>query len=245
MSPSIVGEERHSRSNHVLTSLPDSDLAAISPLMKRVELSRGAVLVEAGDAIETVYFPVEAMISLVVSLESGQMIEAGLVGCTGMLGGACLAAGIPALCRWVVQIPGGCLLLPAERFRAAAAAQPRFALVAARHELLLLAQAQQSCACNAAHTVDARLATWLLRCSDLLTSEDIPLTQEFLAEMLGLQRTTVSLAATALQRGGIIQYRRGHIEITDRAALRLIACECYAAMDVQRARIFGQPDALS
>lgn len=231
--------------NEILAALPVDEMAVLGPHLKRVELTRGMVLAEAGDAIDTVYFPLRAVASLVVGLSGGQMIEAGLVGRTGMLGGSCALGSRRALVRWVVQVPGISFALPSDRFRSVAVEQPEVLLAAGRHEQFLLAHAQQSCACSAVHGVEARLATWLLRCHDLLTSEDIPMTQEFLAEMLGLQRTTVSIAATALQRGGVIHYRRGHIRISDRAGLHRMACECYDAVNTQRLRIFGADTAPS
>jgi CRP-like cAMP-binding protein len=102
-----------------------------------------------------------------------------------------------------------------------------------------LAQAQQSAACNATHTLEERLSRWLLRCRDLLDSDEIPLTQEFLAEMLGVRRTSVTLVASALQRSGLIQYRRGHIRLLDLEGLRESACECYATIKAHAGRLLG------
>ena len=115
----------------------------------------------------------------------------------------------------------------------------------ARHEQFLLAQAQQSAACNAAHTLEERLSRWLLRCHDLLDSDDIPLTQEFLAEMLGVRRTSVTLVASALQKSGLIQYRRGHIRLLDLESLKDCACECYGTIRAHSDRLLSSTPGLA
>jgi CRP-like cAMP-binding protein len=124
-------------------------------------------------------------------------------------------------------------------FRGLAQQSHTFHATMARHRQFILAQAQQSAACNAAHTLEARLARWLLRCRDLLGSDDIHLTQEFLAEMLGARRTSVTLVASALKQAGFIQYRRGHIRVIDVEGLRDSACECYRTNKAQGNRLIG------
>ena len=131
------------------------------------------------------------------------------------------------------------MILDVQRLRKVAEASAAIRTTLVRHEQVLLAQAQQSAACNASHTVEARMARWLLRCRDLSGSDTLPLTQEFLAEMLGVRRTSVSLVAGTLQRAGLITYRRGHIQITDLEGLRDASCECYATVKAQYDRLLN------
>ena len=135
-----------------------------------------------------------------------------------------------------MQVAGRASALDVEHFRAFAAQSEPFRAKLARHEQFILAQAQQSAACNAAHTLEARLS----RCRDLLGSEDIPLAQEFLGQMLGVRRTSVSIVANTLQQAGLIRYR-GHIRVLDLEALRDSACECYQTLKSQSDRLLGLP----
>lgn len=122
---------------------------------------------------------------------------------------------------------GGGSTLDVRRLKTAAEQSPTFRVTLVRHAEVLFAQAQQSVACNVAHTLEARLARWLLRSRDLTGSDSLPLTQEFLSQMLGVRRTSVSLVANTLQQAGLIRYRRGHVQITNPEQLREVACECY------------------
>jgi CRP-like cAMP-binding protein len=135
------------------------------------------------------------------------------------------------------MLPGSASLLPVADFRAAADRSLAFRTQLVRHEQALFAQAQQAAACNASHPVEARLSRWLLRARDLSDSESLPLTQEFMAQMIGVQRNAVSVVAHALQQAAIIRYSRGDLEIRDLAALRATSCECYAAVKTQYDRL--------
>ena len=144
-----------------------------------------------------------------------------------------------SLNRAVVQVAGSASVLEADVFCEFAEGSVTFRATLARHEQFILAQAQQSAACNACHPLEARLARWLLRCRDLQHSDDIQLAQEFLAEMLGVQRTSVSIVANILQQAGLIRYRRGHIRIVDVESLRDSACECYNTVKSHSDRLLG------
>lgn len=135
--------------------------------------------------------------------------------------------GQTALNTAIIQIPGAGSILDVRHLKTAAEQSPMFRLTLVRHAEVLFAQAQQSVACNVIHTLEARLARWLLRSRDLAGSDSLPLTQEFLSQMLGVRRTSVSLVATTLQQAGLIRYRRGHIQIMNSEGLQEIACECY------------------
>jgi CRP-like cAMP-binding protein len=214
--------------NQLLASLGADKITALLPHIKAVELPQETVLFETGDTIKTVYFPLSGLVSIVVDLASGEMIETAMIGNDGSVGSAVLNNPI-SLNRAVVQVAGVAAALPLEQFRKLVEESATFRAGVARHEQFVLAQAQQAAACNATHSVEQRLSRWLLRCHDLVGSE-IPLTQEFLAEMLGVRRTSVTIVAMFLQRAGLIAYRRGHVRLLDLDGLQASTCECYAAI---------------
>jgi CRP-like cAMP-binding protein len=216
--------------NEILASLPPADLAAIHPYLAVVDLPQETVLFERGDIIKAVYFPHDGMISLVVDLASGEMVEAAMVGRDGVAGGSSALNSQISLNRAVVQIAGQASVLDVERFLELVEQSASARAKIMRHEQFVLVQAQQSAACNATHSVEARLSRWLLRCRDVLRSDNIPLTQEFLAEMLAVRRTSVSIVAHTLQQAGFIRYRRGHIRVLDVDGLLESTCECYATI---------------
>jgi CRP-like cAMP-binding protein len=225
--------------NHLLASLAADKIAALLPHLKVLELPQETVLFETGDTIETVYFPLRGVVSVVVDLAAGEMIEAAMIGRDSLVGGSAAFDNQVSLNRAVVQVRGAASALNVNRFRELAQQSESFRAKLARHEHFLLAQAQQSAACNATHTLEERLSRWLLRCRDLLDSDDITLTQEFLAEMLGVRRTSVTLVASDLQKSGLIHYRDGHIRLLDRSALLDSACECYGTIKAHADRLLG------
>jgi CRP-like cAMP-binding protein len=182
-------------------------------------------------------FPHSGVISLVVGLDDGQMIEAAMVGCDGVVGGSAALDGRVALNRGIVQIEGDASILDVAILRKTAEQSTTFRTALIRHEQALFAQAQQSAACNASHTVEARLSRWLLRSQELAGEDTLDLTQEFVAQMLGVRRTSVSLVANTLQSAGLIQYSRGRIQITDMDGLRAASCECYDRVKAQYDRL--------
>ncbi len=226
-------------SNQVLASLAPADLDWLLPQLRSIELPQEMVLFEAGDEINRVIFPHAGIVSLVVELSSGETIEAAMIGREGVVGGASTLNSRISICRAIVQISGAGSAVEVDHVRSLAAQSADFRMTLIRHEQLLLAQAQQSAACNAAHTIEARLSRWLLRCRDLVGSEDLPLTQEFIAQMLGVRRTSVSIVANTLQQAGLIRYRRGHIRVLDLEGLSESACECYATVRSHSDRLIG------
>ena len=225
--------------NAILASLSDSDKAALKPHLKATHLQQKTVLYETGDTINAVYFPTSAVVSLVVTLATGEMTEAAMVGRDGAIGIASALDGKVAMCRAVVQLGGDAMVCDPSVFRGAAMQSEKLISKIMRHEQTLFAQAQQSTACMANHEVEARLCRWLLRARDLSGSEHLPFTQEFLAEMLGVRRTSVTAVARTLQEAGIIKYTRGHIEIVDIESLRESACECYETVKGQYQHLLG------
>ena len=228
-------------SNHLLQSLTATEFEMLRPHLEPVELVREAVLVEAGAPLRHVFLPHSGVISLVVSLSEGQTVEVAMVGRDGVFGATAALDGGISLTDAVVMLPGTASIVDVARFRAVTDRSVGFRSLLVRHEQALFAQAQQSAACNASHSVEARLSRWLLRARYLCESENLPLTQQFLAQMIGVQRNAVSIVAHALQQAGIISYSRGHIAITDLEGLTETSCECYESVKAQYARLLKPP----
>jgi CRP-like cAMP-binding protein len=226
-------------SNAILASLSASDIAALRPHLNATHLPQKTMLYENGDTIKTVYFPINAVVSLVVALASGEMTESAMVGRDGAVGLASALDGKIAMCRAIVQLGGDAMVCDPAAFRGAALQSAGLISTVMRHEQALFAQAQQSTACMANHEIDARLCRWLLRARDLSGSDHLPFTQEFLAEMLGVQRTSVTTVARTLQEAGMVRYARGKIEILDVEGLREGACECYETIRQQYGQLLG------
>jgi CRP-like cAMP-binding protein len=224
-------------SNHLLDSLPTAEIEALRPRLGTVELVRETVLVEAGSPLTQIYLPHSGAIAMMVRLSEGQMVEVATIGRDSVFGAAVALNGGVSLTAAVVVLPGTASVLDAADLRAAAERSVIFRTVLARHDQALLAQAQQSAACNASHSVEARLSRWLLRARDLCGSETLQLTQEFLAQMIGVQRNAISIVAHALQQAGTIRYSRGRIDITDAEGLRAASCECYEAAKTHHQRL--------
>jgi CRP-like cAMP-binding protein len=221
------------QSNAILASLSAGDAAALRPHLQRVHLPQKAVLHDAGDLVKSVCFPIDAVISLVVTLATGETTEAAMVGYDGAVGTASALDGKIAMSQAIVQLSGDAMVCDSAVFRSAALQSESLISMVVRHEQALFAQAQQSTACMANHEVEARLCRWLLRARDLSGSDDLPFTQEFLAEMLGVRRTSVTTVAHALQGAGIVKYSRGKIHIEDVERLKESACECYETVQQQ------------
>jgi CRP-like cAMP-binding protein len=209
----------------------------LRPHLIRIGLVRATVLGEAGAAMRNVYFPHDGTVSLTVGLSEGQTIEVAMLGRDSIVGGGAAIANGIAASDAVVLFPGISSALEITAFRTTVAASVPFRNLVIRHEQALLAQVQQSLLCNTLHPVEARLARWLLRARDLSDTEILPLTQEALAQMMGVRRNAISLVAHALQRAGIIRYSRGQIAITDLRALEATACDCYAAVKAHHAHL--------
>jgi CRP-like cAMP-binding protein len=226
-------------SNMLLDSLSASDAASIAPLLKPVHLESKQVLFSAGNTIKAVYFPTGAVVSLVIGLASGSTVEAAMVGRDGVVGASSALDGRISLSGAVVQLEGSSLMCEVGALRGTALQSHTFLSTLIRHEQTLFAQAQQSTACMANHEVGERLCRWLLRGRDLCGSDTLNFTQEFIAEMLGVRRTSVTLAAKTLQEAGLIKYNRGQIQILDLEGLQESTCECYEAVKHHYALLIG------
>lgn len=227
--PEQMSSVRHS-GNRLLAALPIDSVALLEPDFKQVVLPQGLVCFDPGDPVNQVFFPHTGMISCLVTTGDGEMVETSSVGREGAVG---LQSGLGrrvSFTRAVVRIAGKFTVLPASRLENAVSRSPALRDTILRNIETLWAEAQQNAACNAIHDGSARLCRWLLQCADKIGSDQVLLTQEFLAEMLGVRRTTVTLLAQELQKKGILRYSRGRITILDRPALKGAACECCNAI---------------
>ena len=227
-------------SNVLLGSLSPGDAAALRPHLKNIELKQKQVLFDAGDTIRAVYFPTSAVISLVIGLSTGEIVDAAMVGRDGVLGASAALDGKISLSRAIVQLTGETLVCDPAALKSAVLQSQTLLSVVIRHEQTLYAQAQQSTACMAAHDIQSRFCRWLLRARDLSGTDNLQLTQEFLAEMLGVRRTSVTAVALFLQQAGLIKYSRGNIQILNVEGLQDASCECYEAVKSHYGRLSGE-----
>jgi CRP-like cAMP-binding protein len=225
--------------NHLLAALPLATFELLRPHLKHIELPHQKVLFEAGDTVDRVYFPHNGIISIVVAMIGGETIEVAMIGRTSFVGGPWALDDRIALNNGIVQIAGEASVMSADQLCKIANANISFRTTLIRHEQALFAQAQQTAGCNITHDVEARLARWLLRSRDITGTDDLAFTQEFLGQMLGVGRTSVSIIASKLQEAGLIKYRRGHVKIENLKGLQEVACECYAAVRAHYLRLVG------
>jgi CRP-like cAMP-binding protein len=213
--------------NRILNALPQNIFSAMEPHLRHETLAFGDVIAQPGEPVRNVYFPLSGVVSLVVEMQVGEMIETAMVGRDGVANGTAALDTKMSFHKGIVQVAGDAMKINPDVLRKLAHEFGPLQSLLIRHEQVLLAEAQQSAACNAGHTVESRMCRWLLRMRDLAQSNDLKLTQEFLAQMLGVQRSSVSLVAGTLQEAGFIKYRRGNIHLEDVAQLEQGACECY------------------
>lgn len=226
-------------SNLLINALPKKDRLRIFERCESVSLAFGAVLCEPGEPYQHVYFPLNGFISLVTPVEKHQPLEIGLIGNEGMLG-ATIVLGVNTVpLQGMVQGTGNALRLTAIQLRREIHLSPALRKILNRYLYVLMAQLSQSAACTRFHEVDARLARWLLETHDRAHTGHFHLTHSFLADMLGVRRSAVTIAAGGLQRKQLIRYSRGQINILNRKGLEESSCECYAAARNEYARLFS------
>jgi CRP-like cAMP-binding protein len=225
------------RKNFLLNRLEPALLAELQPHLSVVQLHHSQVLAESHQRIEKVYFPHSGIISCVVELVGGGAIETGMIGNDGVFGASQALDDKVSLNHVVMQVAGVASVISSDDIRAAADHLPAFRGLLVKYEQFFLSQVQQTAACNAAHAVQARTCKWLLRMHDLVGTE-LVLTQEFLAQMMGVRRTSVTQVAGDLQRAGMITYTRGRIHILDLERVRAWACECDSDIRSHYRRIF-------
>lgn len=221
----------NNKKNRILADLPEDEYQRILPHLEPVDLPSGKIIYDIDQPIDYLYFPSNAMISLVTLMEDGKIVEVGLVGRDGMSGLVALMGQKTSPDRAIVQIPDGAVRARLEVIKQEFDRAGSLQRGLLRYAYALMRQVSQTAACNATHTAEERLSRWLLMCQDRVNSDELDLTQEFIAEMLATRRATVNVAATSLQSAGLIRYNRGNIRIVDREGLVDFSCECYEALN--------------
>ncbi len=228
--------------NGFLRALSPSDRRLLEPYASLVMLDQGTQLQEQHERIDHVYFPLQGIISLLAVMQNGIAVESAMIGAWSASG---IAVGLGRPCaasRATVKAPGAALRISATLFQKATRQSASLVARIGVHQEILLAQVQQTVACNGVHTTEQRLSRWLLEAQDYLgDGEAVPFTHEFLSSILGVRRSTVTLVAVALQRTGSIHYTRGRIQILDRLAVMRTACECYEVIRLLNDEIPNAP----
>jgi CRP-like cAMP-binding protein len=226
-------------SNRLLSLLAPKDLARLRPHLECVSLSYRQSLYHARRPIHFVYFIETGVGSLVNTMQNGDAAEVGTIGNEGMVGLPLVLGDDRAPTSVYVQVPGAGMKMDAAIFKRELARSPAMQAVMLRYAHAFFNQVAQSAACNHFHSLEQRCCRWLLMTRDRMESDDFLLTQEFLAMMLGVQRTGVTVAASALQRAGLIRYKRGNVTIMDRRGLEHRSCECYRVSKMEFDRLLG------
>jgi CRP-like cAMP-binding protein len=218
------------RKNQLLASLPDSEWERWSPLLERVDMPLGEVLYESGVTLNHVYFPLTSIVSLLYVMENGASAEIAVVGNEGVVGISLFMGGESTPSRAVVQSAGTGCRLPADIIKSEFDRSGAVLHLLLRYTQALITQMAQTAVCNRHHSLDQQLCRWLLLSLDRLDGSELVMTQELIANMLGVRREGVTEGALKLQKAGLIQYTRGHITVLDRKGLEARTCECYAVV---------------
>jgi CRP-like cAMP-binding protein len=235
----------HHEKNAFLSRLAASESSLFRSQLSPVELRVGDSLHYCGDRVESVIFPNSGLVSMTIPLREFAGVGIALVGHEGIVGGFAAAACAPAACDAEVRIAGTASRVPAAAFRYALEQNPSLRTLAARFDSAMLAYAQQTALCNAAHTVESRICRYLLEVQDRCGGNNIPLTQGMLGQLLGVRRTTVTLIAGRLETTGALRCRRGYVQIINREELERHACECYEHLKLYMASLFAPAQCVS
>jgi len=221
--------DNHLDQNHVLGALPSGEAQRLERLLTLVSLEIKTVLFEPGQRIDAVHFPLDGVVSLVTPLEDGAIVEVATVGNEGVVGVPLVSGGSLAV-RAISQVPGRALRMEAESFLVELERRRALWEVVQNYTSALFGQIAQAAACNRLHSNEERLSRWLLMSHDRVGVDEFAITHEFLGQMLGSRRATVTLSAGILQAAGLIRYQRGHVTIIDRPGLEGVSCECYGVI---------------
>lgn len=227
-----VQESQPARGNHVLSLLSEAAYFTLAPKLQTVQLEVKQMLHERDKPFSGVYFPTTSVASALLPLLDGAAVEVGTVGNEGFSAVEMLAGAESPINDFICQVPGEAKRMSVADFQQALESVPELRKLAFGFLQCYMAQMAQSAACNGQHAVEARFARWLLITHDRVSGDDFYLTQEFLSQMLGVHRPSVSLIANQFQKAGLIRYSRGHVMVTDRAGIEDVCCECYG--DVRR-----------
>jgi CRP-like cAMP-binding protein len=239
----LMGRAGSDPRNRILAALPREVLSHLLPYLKPEFLPRGRVLCDIDESLRHVYFVERGLVSMVAVFADRTTAEMATVGHEGLVGIGNVLGGEHALARYVVPMPALALAIEASRFRGALRDSAELRATCNAYAHAFLGEALQTAACNSVHMVEERCARWLLMGHDRSDGDTLGLTQEYLADMLGVCRSTVTLAAGALQRAGLIRYRRGAITVLDRPGLEAVSCECYHVIREQYERMLPRTGA--
>lgn len=223
--------------NHLLAALPAEVRSRLFPQLELVEMPLGRVLYESGDTLRHVYFPTNAIVSLLYVMENGASAEISVVGNEGIIGVALFMGGESTPSRAIVQSAGHAYRMPGQRLKDEFNRHGELLHLMLRYTQSLLTQMAQTAVCNRHHTIDQQLCRWLLLSLDRLDSNELVMTQEMIANMLGVRREGVTEAAGKLQRLAVIEYTRGRIKVLDRPKLEALCCECYSVVRKETDRL--------
>lgn len=229
--------------NAFLAQLSSADYALFRAHMTGFQLTRGARLHDFGGKVEHVIFPHDGLVAMTMPTRDGGGGGAILMGRDGIVGAFAAAAAVPGPCDAEIYVPGRAARMPAPAFRGVLDQRPALRDLIGRYTAAFMVQAHQTALCNAVHPVEARISRWLLEVRDRCGDDDIPLTQTTLAQMLGVQRTTINLVAGRLAAAGVIKCGRGHVQVIRSDELERHACECYREIKNYLSRLFGPPPA--
>nr|WP_319527893.1 Crp/Fnr family transcriptional regulator [Pseudomonas laurentiana] len=229
----------HPLQNRLLAALPVEVQERLIPQLELVVLPLGKVVYESGDTLQYVYFPTDAIVSLLYVMEDGASAEISVVGNEGLIGIAVFMGGESTPSRAIVQSAGHAYRLPGQRLKTEFNRHGEMMQLLLRYTQALITQMAQTAVCNRHHSIDQQLCRWLLLSLDRLPSNQLIMTQELIANMLGVRREGVTEAAGKLQKLGVIEYSRGHIEVLDRAKLEALCCECYAVVKKETDRLLA------
>ena len=227
--------------NKILEQLPSTERQIVLSMAEQVRLRKGSTIVPPYQPFDHVYFPTDAVFSVLTDAATKLYIETGTIGCEGFVG-------IPAYLgakawpqRTIVQVPGSAHKIPVSKFTEVVRQAPTLTSLLNKYILAYMAHVSQTAACNGQHTISERCARWVLLTQDRLGGNIVPLTQQFLSYMLGVRRPSVTTAQADLKRRGLIRYNRGKIEVVDRPGLEAAACKCYSVVRDEFAALIGAP----
>jgi CRP-like cAMP-binding protein len=232
-----MSETPSPQQNLLLASLPAEVQERLAPHLELIDLPLGTVLSESGDTMRHVYFPIDAIVSLLYVMESGASAEISVVGNDGVVGIALFMGGESTTSRALVQSAGSAYRLLGKRFKEEVSRHGEMLQLMLRYSQALLTQMAQTAVCNRHHSIDQQLCRWLLLSLDRLSSSKLVMTQELIANMLGVRREGVTEAAGKLDKLGVIDYSRGRITVLDRPMLESLSCECYAVVKKETDRL--------
>ncbi|MBB3184390.1 CRP-like cAMP-binding protein [Halomonas fontilapidosi] len=234
-----MASQHDPRQNHLLAALPRDECQRLAPHLERVELTLGESLVESGKVMRHVYFPTDCIVSLLCVMEDGDSTEIAVVGAEGIVGISLFMGGETTPSRAVVQSAGGAYRLKGQLLKDEFDRASTLQYLLLRYTQALITQMAQTAVCNRHHSLDQQLCRWLLLSLDRLPSNELVMTQELIANMLGVRREGVTESAGKLQKAGLIAYHRGRISILDRPGLEARVCECYAVVKKEYDRLLS------